>query len=245
VNLPACLGRILTSLEPFVVALSGGTDSMVLLAAAASEGIDVAAVSVETGLCPAGEIATAKKYAEALGVSFEIIPIEMLEISAVRMNTPARCYLCKRRMMEEVERWAEAHGYAAVVDGTNADDDPEDRPGMRVLGELGVVSPFRICGMGKAEIAELAEDLGIPVAPSTSCLATRFPPGRRITEEEVERVRRAEALLRNAGVEGRLRVRYDGERAVVEAERSQHALISALIERLRELGFSMVEVQTP
>uniref|UniRef100_UPI000A926B43 asparagine synthase-related protein n=1 Tax=Methanoculleus chikugoensis TaxID=118126 RepID=UPI000A926B43 len=131
------------------VALSGGTDSSVLLGLARHHGgVQAIAISVDTGLTPPGELAAARRLSERLEVPYIVTPLDMLEIPAVRENRPERCYVCKRAMMEAVLAEARRQGCRTVVDGTHADDRPAERPGMRALSELGIRSPFAECGMG-------------------------------------------------------------------------------------------------
>ncbi|CVK32304.1 asparagine synthase-related protein [Methanoculleus bourgensis] len=169
------LDAVLKSYEPIAIALSGGTDSSVLLASARRHGVRAIAISVDTGLAPPGELAAARELADRLGVPHVTIPLDMLDIPAVRENRPDRCYVCKRAMMEAIVAEAGRRGCRTVVDGTHADDRPATRPGMRALRELGIRSPFAECGMGKVDIEALAADLGVGVRPPSACLATRIP----------------------------------------------------------------------
>ena len=176
------LDALLRSYEPVAVALSGGTDSSVLLAFARHHGIQAIAISVDTGLTPPGELAAARGLSERLGIAHVVVPLDMLENPAVRENRPERCYVCKRAMMEAVVAEARRRGCRTVVDGTHADDRADIRPGMRALSELGIRSPFAECGMGKAEIEALAEELGVAVRPPSACLATGSPVGMRVAK---------------------------------------------------------------
>ncbi len=233
------LDTVLQSYEPLAIALSGGTDSSVLLAYARRLGVRVMGISVDTGLNPPGELAAAGALAANLGVPFAVVHCDMLGIPEVRENTSARCYVCKREMMAAVIREAHRCGYTAVADGTHADDMPSDRPGMAALRELGIVSPFAEAGLGKAEIIALADDLGVPVRPASSCLATRVPTGTALTGECIRMVRDAEEMLRGE-IEGKLRVRCIGRRAYIEADPEEHCRIAPMLGRIRDLGFEAV-----
>jgi uncharacterized protein len=239
-----CLRSMIETHAPLVIALSGGTDSMTLLALAAETGVRVAAVTVENGLNPAGEVKQAMEFAQKNGIRHEVLTSDAFSIPEVAANTPERCYVCKQTMMEIVQDWAGKHGFRTVADGTHADDDPDDRPGMRALRERGIISPFAACGIGRSDIASYARERGIPVLPSSSCLATRFPVGAAVTSGEVERVRKAEALLRPE-VNGRLRVRAVDGSAVIEVEDSACAALIPWIDVIMALGFTAVRVVAP
>ena len=232
----ADLALLLKSCEPVAVALSGGTDSSVLLATARRHTVRAIAISVDTGLAPPGEIAAAQELSERLGVPHIVIPLDALEIPAVRENRPDRCYACKRAMMKAVAREAERCGCRTVVDGTHADDRPATRPGMRALVELGIRSPFAECGMGKADIEALAADLGVPVRPPSACLATRIPTGDAVTRECLALVAAAEALLARE-IPGTIRVRCSGRRASIEADPGYHKRLEGLLGAVKDLGF--------
>jgi len=212
---PDCLCTYLRDHAPLVVALSGGTDSAVLLAAAVRAGVRPSAVTVETGLAAPKEAGIAAEVAASLGVPHAVVRVDMLAVDAVRHNTAERCYVCKRLMMEAVRAWAGEHGYAYVTDGTHAGDDPADRPGLRALRELGIVSPFAACGIGREEIVAMAHAFGLPVRPSSSCLATRLPPGEEVTPEKLRLIGEAEAVL-GERIPGRVRVRVRGRSVRVE-----------------------------
>ncbi|KQC04373.1 MAG: hypothetical protein APR53_03235 [Methanoculleus sp. SDB] len=237
-----CVARRLRDSAPVAIALSGGTDSLVLLAIAAAGRIHAAGVTVDTGMNPAGERERAEQIARRLGVPSVIIPVNMLALPSVAANAPDRCYACKRRMMEEITAWARDNGYRSVADGTHADDRADTRPGMKALGELGIISPFAECGIKKAEIAEFAATLDVPVLPSSSCLATRFPGGAVLSPGEIDRVREAEAVVRTR-VKGYLRVRVDGTGAIVECDPAECPDAMAMTEDLTRLGFSPVRVR--
>jgi len=236
-----CLRDIFTAHEPFLIALSGGTDSLTLAACAKASGVRFAAVMLDTGLCPEGEPDRAAEYTDREGIPFRFLRKDMLLVREVRENAPLRCLACKREMMAAITDFATSHAFCAVMDGTNADDRPEERPGMQALSEYGIMSPFLACGIGKEEIRRLAEMYNVPLIPSSSCLATRFPFGTRLDHTAIERVRRAEALLRRYA-HGRLRVRDEGGHAIIEAGLSEHQKIREHADVLCEIGFEDVTI---
>lgn len=236
-----CLRDIFSAHEPFLIALSGGTDSLTLAACAKASGVRFAAVMLDTGLCPEGEPDRAAEYTDREGIPFRFLRRDMLAVPEVRENAPLRCLACKREMMKTITAYAVDHAFSAVMDGTNADDRPEERPGMQALREYGIISPFAACGIGREGIRRLAEMYNVPLIPPSSCLATRFPFGTRLDNTAIDRVRRAEALLRRY-VDGRLRVRDEGGHAIIEAEVSEHSKIREHADALCDTGFTDVTI---
>jgi len=195
--------------ERIAVALSGGVDSSYLLWAASEAGADVRGYFARSQFQPDFELEDARKIAELAGVPLGVIGVDALEWDGVADNPPDRCYHCKRALFSEIIAEAGRDGYGVVCDGTNASDDAGDRPGMRALRELGVVSPLREAGLGKADIRRLSREAGLPTAskPSYACLATRIPAGEPITPEKLRKISRAEDFLREKGFTN-LRVRW-------------------------------------
>ena len=183
------------------LAFSGGVDSAYLLYAAQKAGADVTAYYVKTAFQPAFELEDARKLAAELGARLKIISLDVLADPVIRSNPADRCYHCKRRIFSAIGEAAGADGYELLLDGTNASDDSGDRPGMRALQELSVLSPLRICGLTKAEIRRLSKEAGLFTwdKPAYACLATRIPAGQAISEESLQRTERAEEFLRSLG----------------------------------------------
>lgn len=235
------LDAVLESCAPVAIALSGGTDSSVLMAGARRCGVRAIAISVDTGLTPPGELAAARELADRLGIPHVTIPLDLLVTPAIRENRPDRCYVCKRAMMEAIICEAERRGCRTVIDGTHADDRPGVRPGIQALRELGVRSPFVECGMGKVDIEALAMELGVAVRPPSACLATRIPAGEVITRESLALVGAAEALIARE-IPGTVRVRCSGRSATIEADPAHHRRLEQLIGAVKDLGFSGVVI---
>ena len=183
------------------LAFSGGTDSAYLLYAARVCGCDVRACYAWSAFQPAFERADALHLAEELGAELRLIPLDVLSVDAVRANPPDRCYHCKRSIFGALAEAAQADGYDVIIDGTNASDDAGDRPGMRALRELKVLSPLRLCGIGKPRVRELSRQAGLFTwnKPAYACLATRIPSGTPIDRETLERVEQAESRLFELG----------------------------------------------
>ena len=202
------------------VAFSAGVDSTFLLRVAHEElGDRVVAVTVRSSTFPRRELDEAVAFCRAEGIRHEIIDTSELDVPGFAENPPDRCYLCKKSIFGEIMAFAQANGFAAVLEGSNMDDDGDYRPGMRAIKELGVKSPLHDAGLTKAEIRALSREMGLPTAekPSYACLASRFPYGERITAAGLERVERAERWLRDAGLGlSQLRVRSHGDLARIE-----------------------------
>ena len=199
------------------LAFSGGVDSSYLLYAAKGMGAKVKAYYVKSAFQPDFELEDARMVAEKLKVEMEILTLDILADDTVSSNPPDRCYHCKQRIFRAIMDAAKADGYPVVLDGTNASDEAGDRPGMKALAEMKILSPLRLCGLTKSDIRQLSKDAGLPTwyKPAYACLATRIPVGERITEESLKRVEGAEDVLRAMGFTD-LRVRKQGEMARIE-----------------------------
>jgi len=228
------------------VAFSGGVDSAVVLRAAldALTG-PVYAVFFQTALHPVAELEEARSLAGAMGAQFRCLAVDELRDAGIENNPPDRCYRCKRLLFSRLRDFAGAHGVSLLLDGTNADDLNEYRPGLRALEEAGVISPLARLGLRKAEVRSLAEQAGIGVAhkPSSPCLATRVEYGAPLHAEDLAAIGRGEEALRRMGYPA-VRVRLHGRLARVEVPAgdipraaAESAEISAV---LRELGFLYV-----
>ncbi len=197
--------------EGIAVAFSGGVDSALLLKLACMTAGEntVYAVTVRTRLHPSGDLELAERTAAEFGAVHKVLQIDELAEGGLENNPVDRCYLCKRSIFRKIKELARTLGAGCVLEGTNADDLLEYRPGIRAIRELGISSPLADCGLTKAEIRELAGHLGILAAkrPSAPCLATRLPYGTRIDYELLARIDEGERYLREHGLYNvRLRV---------------------------------------
>ena len=204
------------------LAFSGGTDSALLLCEARRLGADVKAYFVKGPFQPQFELEDARRLAIELGAEMEVIETDVLALPEVAENGPRRCYYCKRAIFSLIFERARRDGYDTVIDGTNASDQVDDRPGMQAIAELGVLSPLRMCGVTKAQVRELSAEAGLFTArkPSYACLATRVPTGTAITREALEKVERGEEALREMGFSD-LRLRLEGTGARLELPAAQ------------------------
>ena len=183
------------------VAFSGGVDSSYLLYAAKEAGCDVHAYLVNAEFQPKFEIDEAIQMAKQLDVPLTINIMSVFNKPEIIENSSDRCYVCKSIILDQLWSLARADGFSILCDGTNADDDEGDRPGMRALREHSVLSPLRICGLRKADIRKLSKEAGLFThdKPAYACLATRIPTGTKIIPEYLTMVERAESALFDMG----------------------------------------------
>lgn len=204
------------------IAFSGGVDSAYLLYAAVNYGEKVHAYYGKSVFQPQFELDDAKRLAKQFHVDLTVIEVDVLRCPEIVVNPADRCYFCKQLLFSKILAQATKDGYGILCDGTNASDDPGDRPGMRALTELAVRSPFRECGLTKEEIRRRAKEAGLHIwnKPAYACLSTRIPTGELITKEKLERTERAENFLFSLGFTD-FRVRMSGNAAKLQIPASQ------------------------
>lgn len=241
-KLEALLGR----LERVAVAFSAGVDSTFLLQTAHDVlGDNVLAVTGRSVLMPREETDEAGSFCRTHGVRHMFVDVDPLSIEGFAENPPNRCYLCKMALFRSFLEVAQQTGFPVLIEGSNADDTSDYRPGMQALQELMIRSPLREAGLTKAEIRALSRDMGLPTwdKPSLACLATRIPYGEAITTQKLAVIDEAERLLRKNGFR-QVRVRMHGKLARIEIESSKfqaflEPVFSALVQqRFSELGFA-------
>ena len=204
----------LCAMKSVAVAFSSGVDSTFLLAVAVDTlGKDhVMAVTASSCSFPERERKEAQEFCEKRGIRQVIVVSEELDIEGFRHNPKNRCYLCKHELFEKILAIAEENHLAAVVEGSNMDDNGDYRPGLRAVEELGIKSPLRAAKLTKQEIRELSKRLMLPTwdKQSFACLASSFVYGETISEERLGMVDQAEQLLLDMGFH-QVRVRIHGE----------------------------------
>lgn len=242
------------------VAFSGGVDSALLLklaCMAAGNRSVVYAVTVQTKLHPKGDLEAAGAMAGEFGAVHKVLQMDELAETGITENPPNRCYLCKRGIFRKIKEVAEVLGAECVLEGTNADDLLQYRPGIQALKELEIISPLAECGLTKAEIRKLAEYLNIRAAdrPSAPCLATRLPYGAKLNYELLAKIDAGEQWLRGLGFYNvRLRVQESMNELKKERERLVRIEVDErdlpnlleyrkeLVVKLKVLGFHRITV---
>jgi uncharacterized protein len=197
------------------LAFSGGTDSAYLLHEAVDSGADVRPYFIKSPFQPDFELNDAIKLAKQFKSDLQIIEYDILQVPEVSSNNSRRCYYCKKALFSLLKETAAAEGYDLVIDGTNASDNPDNRPGMQALNEMGIQSPLRICGLTKDEIRARSRAAGLFTwdKPAYACLATRVPTDMEIDNEKLRKVELAEQILFDNGFEDfRIRLFHDAAR---------------------------------
>ena len=219
------------------LAFSGGADSAYLLYAAVQNGADLRPYYVKSAFQPQFELEDARQLAAQLKTGLTVMDADVLSYPQIRENAWDRCYHCKKLLFQRIADQAAQDGYQLLLDGTNASDDAEDRPGMRALRELSVRSPMRECGLTKEEIRKRSKEAGLFTwnKPAYACLATRISSNETITREKLARTEQAEDFLFSLGFSD-IRVRSAQDMAKLQVPSAQLAMVlEKKDEILREL----------
>jgi pyridinium-3,5-biscarboxylic acid mononucleotide sulfurtransferase len=246
----ASLYELLSNYESIVVAYSGGVDSAYLAwAANRVQPGQVLCVTADSASYPRRHRDIAEAVARDFHLPHEFIATAELARPEYRANPANRCYYCKTELYEHLSMVARDRGFAVVVDGSNADDRGDYRPGRQAAREFGVRSPLDEAGLTKPEIRELARRAGLPIwdEPASACLSSRIPYASEVTEEKLAVIERAEEAVRGLGFRV-FRVRHHDTLARLEIARDEMAralepsVSQALVAALKAVGYQYVSL---
>ncbi len=235
--------------DPLVM-FSGGVDSTVLAAAVKRAGSGRAALfTVLSPTMPQSEVEEARELAANLGMEQVEFSADETVLPEFAANDKERCYYCKKYRLTMISAWAKQNAFSWLLEGSNADDALDYRPGMKALAEYSkVISPLKEAGLTKSDIREIARIWGLAVwdKPAAACLASRLAYGLSITKERLREVEEAEKIIAGYCPAGSMRVRHHGDLARIEVE-AKHLPILAdpktageVAEKLKKLGFTFV-----
>jgi pyridinium-3,5-biscarboxylic acid mononucleotide sulfurtransferase len=241
---------ILSDLRSVIIAFSGGTDSAYLAHAASRVlGPRALAVTADSPSYPDAHRQLALRVAAEFGIAHEVIRTGELQRAEYRANPVNRCYYCKQELYAQLSSMAESRGFRAVVDGSNADDRGDYRPGRQAAREYGVRSPLDEADLTKDEIRMLSREARLPTwdVPASACLSSRIPYGSEVTEEKLRMIEDAESVLRSLGFRV-FRVRHHDTLARLEIAKDEMARAfeptvgNRLVSELRRLGYQHVTI---
>lgn len=245
------LKQILKDMGSVLVALSGGVDSAFLLRVARDVlGDKCIAATAVSNIYPTWELREAGEIAGELGVEYiriECNPLE--EVKGFAQNPVDRCYICKKAIFSKLIDYSKKMGVQYVLDGTNADDMGDYRPGLKAVKELGIKSPLLMAEITKSEIRQLSKELGLNTfdKPSFACLATRIPYGEEINITKLDMIDKAEEYIMSMGIRN-VRVRCHGNMARLEVEKKdfnkflEGTFKENIENKLKEIGFKFVSL---
>lgn len=242
------LGSLLSAMPSAIVAFSGGVDSAFLAVVATREmGARALCVTGDSAAYPERHRVMASRVAREFSLRHEIIHTDEMALPEYRANPVDRCYYCKQVLFSHLAALAETRGIAVILDGNNADDRGDYRPGRRAAREFGVRSPLDEAGLTKVEIRELSRRAGLPTwdEPASACLSSRIPYYSEVTDEKLRMIERAEHVLHELGFRV-CRVRHHEHVARVEIAREHmHRALdadvsAAILREFKAIGYQFV-----
>ena len=241
---------VVGSFDSVIVAFSGGVDSS-YLAWVATQVLGRAAycITADSPSYPDHHRQLAVRIARNFQLHHEFVRTSEIDRPEYRANPVNRCYYCKSELYDVLSRLAANRGVAVVVDGSNADDRSDYRPGRKAAREFGVRSPLDEADLTKSDIRELSRRAGLPTwdEPASACLSSRIPYNSEVTPEKLRMIERAEAVLRELGFRV-CRVRHHDTVARLEIGEDElsralvHGTRERIVRELRAIGYQHVTI---
>lgn len=240
------LKEFIASKGSMLISYSGGVDSA-LLAVLATEvlGEKARCILLDSPVVPRSAIQEAQKIAQDYSLTLEIIPIHVMDDERFTKNPAERCYWCKKNSANVLKWRKEVLHFACIADGINVSDKGEHRPGLQASTEEGIVHPFLVAEITKADIREIAKAWGFAFwnKPSAACLSSRIPYGDEISYKNLAMIENAEEFLHTSGFD-QCRVRLHGTIARIEIVpvdvQKLLAVREQLLKAFKTIGFSYV-----
>ncbi len=177
------------------IAFSGGADSTLMAYLAGLVCKRVLAITIDNNILPPGFIENTKEFCKSLNIEQKIVFEDFYAHEDIIANRPDRCFLCRREMYKHIVKVAHDNGFSTIVDGTNISDLVQDRPGILIIYENNIESPFVEAKLTSAEVHEYLDKNHIPYSKSTTCLATRVPFNVEFDQEKYDRISRSEEFI--------------------------------------------------
>lgn len=237
--------------KKIIVAFSGGVDSSLLAFLSKKHSEDSLLITERSILYPEEEIEGASQFAKKYGINHMIIERNPLKDEEFQCNPSNRCYICKTGLYNDILEIKNSKNFDSILDGSNADDLSDYRPGMQALKELKISTPYIDFNINKNEIREISKfyDLAVQSKPSMACFSSRIPYGQTINEKKLNMIREAEKYLKNSFNLKQLRVRLH-EESLARIEFLLKDLPNILTKnnmeliknKLKEFGFTYVTI---